>query len=514
HSVKNCPKAETGTAVDVCYHCGSADHTTKVCPTPSKTFSFATCFVCGGQGHLSSACQKNDKGLYPNGGGCKYCGSTLHLMKDCKPTKNKDLEATVGTVDAHQGGDDDDVFVALRRQQVDKERRGAEPKRPAAKQPKKVFAPTFDGTLIMMRSLFGFGKPEDSTLTAPAAGEKSPSDSAVSQVDVPAVAPIFEIADATTGSAQVATPLSDEEKLVFDRIKADIPELIKNLPAVEPETQKYVDMEMPLDIEGWLSDECIARYVRARKGVYEDTKRALRKTIEWRAATRPHALRPDAVEIENRTGKMYFNGFDKMARPIIYMYNHRQNTKDADSQIRWVVYTMEIGIRHMRPDVEKVILAVDATHWSFSNSVSIGTARKFLDTLANHYPERLGHAIIFNPPKFFVAFYSLLSPFVDPATRAKVAFVKPDAPALEEPAANAEAEADTPAPPAVPVAASNSPWIALERHFERDLLEVDCYGRWQFQYNHTLYWEAVEAEFVQHKADMLQRTAIASASSS
>ncbi|KAJ2690278.1 hypothetical protein IWW39_000829 [Coemansia spiralis] len=366
----------------------------------------------------------------------------------------------------------------------------------------------------MMRSLFGFGKPEDSTLTAPTAGEKSPSDSAVSQVDVPAVAPIFEIADATTGSAQVATPLSDEEKLVFGRIKADIPELIKNLPAVEPEAQKYVDMEIPLDIEGWLSDECIARYVRARKGVYEDTKRALRKTIEWRAATRPHALRPDAVEIENRTGKMYFNGFDKMARPIIYMYNHRQNTKDADSQIRWVVYTMEIGIRHMRPDVEKVILAVDATHWSFSNSVSIGTARKFLDTLANHYPERLGHAIIFNPPKFFVAFYSLLSPFVDPATRAKVAFVKPDAPALEEPAANAETEADTPAPPAVPVAASNSPWIALERHFERDLLEVDCYGRWQFQYNHALYWEAVEAEFVQHKADMLQRAAIASASSS
>ncbi|KAJ2248864.1 hypothetical protein GGI13_004484 [Coemansia sp. RSA 455] len=138
HSVKNCPKAESGTAVDVCYHCGSADHTTKVCPTPSKTFSFATCFVCGGQGHLSSACQKNDKGLYPNGGGCKYCGSTLHLMKDCKPTKNKDLEATLGTVDAHQGGDDDDVFVALRRQQVDKERREIEPKRPATKQPKKV----------------------------------------------------------------------------------------------------------------------------------------------------------------------------------------------------------------------------------------------------------------------------------------------------------------------------------------------------------------------------------------
>ncbi|KAJ2044021.1 hypothetical protein IW146_008668 [Coemansia sp. RSA 922] len=366
----------------------------------------------------------------------------------------------------------------------------------------------------MMRSLFGFGKPEDSSLASPSAGEKASNDSAVSQVSAPAVAPIFDIAHDTTGPVHETKPLSDDEKRVFDQIKADIPELIKNLPAVEPEAQKYVDMEVPLDIEGWLSDECIARYVRARKGVYEDTKRALRKTIEWRAATRPHALRPDAVEIESRTGKMYFNGFDKMARPIIYMYNHRQNTKDADSQIRWVVYTMEASIRHMRPGVEKVILAVDATHWSFSNSVSIGTARKFLDTLANHYPERLSHAIIFNPPKFFVAFYSLLSPFVDPATRAKVAFVNPDAPALEQPDANAEADADTPAPPAVPVAASNSPWIALEKHFERDQLEVDCYGNWRFQYSHEVFWEAVEAEFAQHKAGMLQSTTVASASSS
>ncbi|KAJ2460955.1 hypothetical protein GGF42_000506 [Coemansia sp. RSA 2424] len=356
----------------------------------------------------------------------------------------------------------------------------------------------------MMRSLFGLGKSEDSSLAPPTAEKKASSDSAVSQVVAPALAPIFDLVSDASSPVQEIKPLSEDERRVFDRVKADIPELTKNLPAVDPEAQKYVDMEVPLDIYGWLSDECIARYVRARKGVYEDTKRALRKTIEWRAATRPHALRPDAVEIENRTGKMYFNGFDKMARPIIYMYNHRQNTKDADSQIRWVIYTMEASIRHMSPGVEKVVLAVDATHWGFSNSVSISTARKFLDTLANHYPERLGHAIIFNPPKLFVGFYSLLSPFVDPATRAKVAFVNPDAPALEQPGANANADTQSPSP--APVTASNSPWVALEKHFERDQLEVDCYGNWRFQYNHAAFWQAVEAEYAEHKASMLQST--------
>ncbi|KAJ2853157.1 Zinc finger CCHC domain-containing protein 9, partial [Coemansia asiatica] len=69
HSVKNCPKASEA-QVGVCYRCGSDEHTTKDCSTRGKSFAFATCFVCGGQGHLASKCEKNDKGLYPDGGGC------------------------------------------------------------------------------------------------------------------------------------------------------------------------------------------------------------------------------------------------------------------------------------------------------------------------------------------------------------------------------------------------------------------------------------------------------------
>ncbi|KAJ2891099.1 hypothetical protein GGI21_005953, partial [Coemansia aciculifera] len=112
----------------------------------------------------------------------------------------------------------------------------------------------------MMRSLFGLGKPEDSSLVPPTAEKKGSSDSAVSQVNVPALSPIFDFDSSTNDPVQVIKALSDDEQRTFDRIKADIPELTKNLPAVDPEAQKYVDMEVPLDIDGWLSDECIARY--------------------------------------------------------------------------------------------------------------------------------------------------------------------------------------------------------------------------------------------------------------
>ncbi|KAJ2550306.1 hypothetical protein EV175_004122 [Coemansia sp. RSA 1933] len=342
-----------------------------------------------------------------------------------------------------------------------------------------------------MRSLFGFSKSEDTAVQAATtkSSEKAAHDSAESveiKSDAPAIPPVFEC-ESSDGPLQEIRPLSEDEQSVFDKIKADIPELIKDLPAIDADAAKFVDKEVPLDIEGWLTDECIARYVRARKGVYEDTKKALRKTIEWRASTRPHALRPDVVEIESRTGKMYLNGFDKFSRPIIYMYNHRQNTKEADNQIRWVIYTLEMCIRNMRPGVEKVTLAIDATHWGFSNSVSIGTAKKFLEILANHYPERLGRAVIFMPPRFFVAFYSLVSPFIDPVTKAKVAFVNPNA------SNDAQTQTD-----------NNSPWIQVEDCFDRSKLEKDCYGNWEFQYNHDVYWPAVETEFAQLKETMLQ----------
>ncbi|KAJ2844380.1 hypothetical protein IWW36_005213, partial [Coemansia brasiliensis] len=308
-----------------------------------------------------------------------------------------------------------------------------------------------------MRSLFGFNKAEQAP-ASPNISEKSATDtSAADTSNESAIPPVLEC-PGISGPLQEIKALNEDEQKVLERIKSEIPELIKDLPPIDENAKAFVDESVPLDIEGWLTDECIARYIRARKGVYEDTKKALRKTIEWRAATRPHALRPDVVEVENRTGKMYMNGFDKFSRPIIYMYNHRQNTKDADNQIRWVVYTLELCIRHMCPGVEKVTLAIDATNWGFSSSVSVGTAKKFLDILSNHYPERLGRAVVFMPPKFFVAFYSLVSPFIDPVTKAKVAFVNPKEPPTEQTDSS-----------------SNSPWIAVEECFDRNCLEKDCY---------------------------------------
>ncbi|KAJ3108167.1 hypothetical protein HDU97_002079 [Phlyctochytrium planicorne] len=118
HSVKNCPVGGDAVsfgkegAIDkslisgielenICYKCGSNEHKSS-------------------QWHLAGACEQNEKGLYPMGGSCRYCGSVRHLAKDCKPSRNDGAGVTeLGVIDNNQGGDDDDVFLALKKMQKD-----------------------------------------------------------------------------------------------------------------------------------------------------------------------------------------------------------------------------------------------------------------------------------------------------------------------------------------------------------------------------------------------------------
>jgi len=49
-------------------------------------------------------------------------------------------------------------------------------------------------------------------------------------------------------------------------------------------------------------------------------------------------------------------------------------------------------------------------------------ARTVLNILQDHYPERLGAALILNVPFLLNAFYKLINPFIDPVSREKMKF--------------------------------------------------------------------------------------------
>lgn len=74
---------------------------------------------------------------------------------------------------------------------------------------------------------------------------------------------------------------------------------------------------------------------------------------------------------------------------------------------------MENAILNLPPDQEQMIWLIDFQGFNLSH-ISVKVTRETAHVLQDHYPERLGLAILYNPPKFFEPFYtvsSILMPF-------------------------------------------------------------------------------------------------------
>ncbi|TFK40424.1 CRAL/TRIO domain-containing protein [Crucibulum laeve] len=175
------------------------------------------------------------------------------------------------------------------------------------------------------------------------------------------------------------------------------------------------------DEKFWLSRECLLRYLRASKWKTAAAIQRLEATLTWRRdfglydkVNAPH-VEPEAV-----TGKEILFGYDVVGRPAFYMIPSRQNTTEATRQIEFAVWMLERGVDVMEPGVETLSILINFA--DKAKNPSLSTARTVLNILQDHYPERLGNAIVINVPFLVNAFFKIIMPFVDPVTREKVKF--------------------------------------------------------------------------------------------
>lgn len=79
----------------------------------------------------------------------------------------------------------------------------------------------------------------------------------------------------------------------------------------------------------------------------------------------------------------------------------------------------------------KMAWLVDFVGYTRANSPPIKVSLQTMHILQNHYPERLGRAVSFQPPFIFEITWKAVSPFIDPVTKKKLVFINSKEPVGE-----------------------------------------------------------------------------------
>lgn len=179
----------------------------------------------------------------------------------------------------------------------------------------------------------------------------------------------------------------------------------------------------PLQV--WCTDSTLVRYLQARDWSVSQAEKQLKGTLEWRRTYRPENITWQEIEPEAVTGKSFRLGVkDREGRAVLVLRPRNENTKSAERQLKFFVYNLEAACRAAdEAGVGKMTWLIDFEGYSLRNAPPISVALKTLNVLQNHYPERLGLAVCYHPPRLFSLTWKATKPFIDPVTHKKIVFV-------------------------------------------------------------------------------------------
>ena len=198
--------------------------------------------------------------------------------------------------------------------------------------------------------------------------------------------------------------------------------------ALEKMRQTFSEKPSSSPDPGFICDDRLyLRYLRARNFDVDKAVLMLNATLQWREKFGLKNIHEwiDTIRVENDSGKMYTRGFDRDGSILLYMKPRLENSKNHDGNLKHLVYNMERAISTMERTTgeEKLVLLIDYDGYNLSSAPPMKTSMETLSILQNHYPERLRCAYCLRPPWVFNAFWSVISPFIDPITKNKIKMV-------------------------------------------------------------------------------------------
>ncbi|KAM0886496.1 hypothetical protein ACQ4PT_029610 [Festuca glaucescens] len=151
----------------------------------------------------------------------------------------------------------------------------------------------------------------------------------------------------------------------------------------------------------------------------------LLKYLAWKRAAKPHGtITDEEVSDEIAKDRVHMHGFDRLGRPMAYLYGarHFPARRDLDDFKRYVAYLLDKICTRLPMGQEKFAAVIDLKGWGYANCDIRGYVAA-LEIMQNYYPERLGRVLMINVPYMFMAAWKIVYPFIDEKTKKKFVFV-------------------------------------------------------------------------------------------
>ncbi|KAK9814045.1 hypothetical protein WJX73_010170 [Symbiochloris irregularis] len=136
----------------------------------------------------------------------------------------------------------------------------------------------------------------------------------------------------------------------------------------------------------------------------------------------------DSIRRPLEEHKVFLQGCDTHGRPVILVLGQRHftATRDLTETLQLIIYaldnTVALSDLTLNPD-QQIICLFDLGGVRMRN-VDVAALRMVFDLVQNHYPEHLAAMWFLNAPFVFRTAWRGISPFIQPSTREKIAFLE------------------------------------------------------------------------------------------
>ncbi|KAF1897435.1 hypothetical protein Lal_00035140 [Lupinus albus] len=213
---------------------------------------------------------------------------------------------------------------------------------------------------------------------------------------------------------------------------------LKNLLTADPKYEVSI-WGVPL-LKDDRTDIILLKFLRARDFKVKDALTMITNTLTWRKDFDIDALIDE--DLGDEFDKVVFmHGYDREGHPVCYnVYGEFQNNElyhkafsnqeRTNKFLRWRIQFLERSIRnhlHFTQDGINTILQVNDFHNSpgpAKRQLRIAT-KQALQLLQDNYPEFVSKQVFINVPWWYLAFYTMISPFMTHRTKSKFVFAGP-----------------------------------------------------------------------------------------